>query len=224
MKIIKNPIFMFILGGIIFFSVGVYAEYIVTADKIEYSANISVKDKIDDLYTKVKPAYTGSTTVTPSTSMQTLNTNNKLLNSNIIIDAIPSTYHNLAQSTTVSPDNLLFGKTAYDSLGNLITGTAHLNCISGSFTITSLINTPSGIDIETEFSPSIFMIAYFGTPFVDIYVKDTNPNYYYEYLSTKEEMRQYLLTNNYNLNGKLNAHSWSSTQYSGKTAYYVACK
>ena len=51
MKILKNPIFMFILGGIILSSV-TYAATKVEADKIEYSENVSVKDKIDDLYSK----------------------------------------------------------------------------------------------------------------------------------------------------------------------------
>ena len=51
MKVFKNPIFMFILGVFVSSGFMVFAEYIVTADKIEYSANISVKDKIDDLYT-----------------------------------------------------------------------------------------------------------------------------------------------------------------------------
>ena len=50
MKNIKSYLLSFILGGIIFSGITVFAEYVITADKIEYSANTSVKDKIDDLY------------------------------------------------------------------------------------------------------------------------------------------------------------------------------
>lgn len=53
MKLFKNPIFMFILGGIIFTTVSVYANFKIQADEIEYSNGVSVKDKIDDLYTGI---------------------------------------------------------------------------------------------------------------------------------------------------------------------------
>lgn len=80
---------MFILGGITFSGLTVFAEYIVSADKIEYAPNVSVKDKIDDLYSKVKPDYTGNVEITPTKKEQTLLTNGKTLNSNITINAIP---------------------------------------------------------------------------------------------------------------------------------------
>ena len=50
MKLFKNPIFMFILGALIFTTVGVYATIKIEANEIEYSEGVSVKDKIDDLY------------------------------------------------------------------------------------------------------------------------------------------------------------------------------
>lgn len=85
---VKNPIFMFILGGI-FFGGAVFATMTITADQIEYSDNVSVKDKIDDLYTKVKPTYSGVTTITPSNSTQVLSTKNKSLNTDITVNSMP---------------------------------------------------------------------------------------------------------------------------------------
>ena len=92
MKNIKGYLLSFILGGIIFSGIGAYAEYIVTADKIEYAPNISVKDKIDNLYTHVKPNYDGATTLTPTKDEQTLSTSGKVLMEDIIINPIPSNY------------------------------------------------------------------------------------------------------------------------------------
>ena len=43
---------MFILGGIIFSGISVYATFKAQADEIEYENGVSVKDKIDDLYSK----------------------------------------------------------------------------------------------------------------------------------------------------------------------------
>ena len=50
MKNIKNYLLMFILGGIIFSGISVYATFKAQADEIEYKNGVSVKDKIDDLY------------------------------------------------------------------------------------------------------------------------------------------------------------------------------
>ena len=52
MKIVKNPILTFIIGGILFSSIAVFAATTISADHIEYAPNISIKDKIDDLYIK----------------------------------------------------------------------------------------------------------------------------------------------------------------------------
>ena len=52
MKNIKNYLLVFILGGIIFSGISVYATFKAQADEIEYENGVSVKDKIDDLYSK----------------------------------------------------------------------------------------------------------------------------------------------------------------------------
>ena len=47
----KKYVIGFILGAIIFIGIGVYAGTKIQAAEIEYAPNVSVKDKIDDLYT-----------------------------------------------------------------------------------------------------------------------------------------------------------------------------
>jgi len=55
MKIIKNPILTFIIGGILFSSIAVFAVNTISADKITYTDKNNVErtvDKVlDDLYT-----------------------------------------------------------------------------------------------------------------------------------------------------------------------------
>ena len=73
-RIIKNPIFTFILGAIIFGGIGTVLAVTILAKDVSYAPKDStwkvynVEDAIDDLYSKAKPEYTGSTTVTPTTS------------------------------------------------------------------------------------------------------------------------------------------------------------
>ncbi len=57
MKNIKNYLLMFILGGIIFSGISVYATFKAKADEIEYENGVSVKDKIDDLYSKTTNSF-----------------------------------------------------------------------------------------------------------------------------------------------------------------------
>ena len=55
-KIFQNRLFIFILGGIVFSSITAIAINI-SADQIEYSTGVTVKDKIDDLYKKTKISF-----------------------------------------------------------------------------------------------------------------------------------------------------------------------
>lgn len=132
---------------------------------------------------------------------------------------------NLSTQTTATAADILRGKTAYNSLGNLITGTATVECITGSFKITSAINTSSGIDIETDFTPSRFFISYFGyaQDATDIYIGDYNPSKFYEYYYDKSSGNAYDLSSYYNINGKLNVHNFIAPG-NNATAYYMACK
>ena len=130
-KIGKSHLFAFVLGLVVAGSIGVVASGILAQD-ITYG-NTNVKAALDTLYSKVKPDYTGNTTVTPTNQEQTLFTNNKVLKSNITVGAIPSTYKNLTTSTTVTENNLLNGIKAYDNNGNLITGNISTDCVSGTY-------------------------------------------------------------------------------------------
>lgn len=155
-KIFKNPIFTFALGALVFGGIAGVSAYNIFANDIGYAPQDStwnvnnVKGAIDDLYAKVKPDYNGLTTFTPTTSIQTIPTNNKILRSNIIINAIPSTYKNLTITTDVSSSNLLNGVKAYTSDGELVTGNISTNCISGSY----IKPANSQININLGFTPT----------------------------------------------------------------------
>ena len=153
MKNIKNYLLSFILGGIIFSGLTVFAEYVITADKIEYSANTSVKDKIDDLYTKVKPNYTGNTEVTPSSNTQTLYTNNKILNSNIIINAVPSQFVDISASTITNSSDIAADKVAFKADGTKLIGSG---CVKGSFNHSA----NSDLSYYFPFNPSTFILMF----------------------------------------------------------------
>ena len=160
MKVFKNPIFMFILGVFISSGIMVFAEYVISADKIEYSTNISVKDKIDDLYTKVKPTYTGSTIVNPITGSNPLilQTAGKILNSDITINPIPNSFTDVSLSTITSTDDIMSGKKAYKPDGTLITGTGNKSIIQ-NFSIDSNYSN-STYKFELGFQPSLIYIAW----------------------------------------------------------------
>ena len=142
-KIFKNSLFTFILGGILFSGVTYAAT--VLANSISYdntnsglSAN-NVQGAIDELYNKANTSYdeySGTTTYTPSTSTQTISTNNKLMKSDITINPIPSSYKNLSSNTTVNANNLANGVTAYNNNGQLITGTLNYNCVEKNYVLT----------------------------------------------------------------------------------------
>ena len=156
----KGYIISFILGAIIFGSIGVVATTQILSQDVTYG-NTNVKAALDTLYTKAKPDYTGDTTVTPTTSSQTLLTNNKILKSNITIGAIPSTYKNLSTATTVIASKLLVGETAYNNLGELITGTANGGVIIENFQIQG-----GGVHhYEIGFNPKMILFAYSGNKF-----------------------------------------------------------
>lgn len=226
MKITKSNLFFFLLGAIIFTGVGAFAAIKIDADKVNYSEGVTVKDKIDDLYTKVKPNYTGSTTITPSTSTQTLSTNGKILNNNITINPIPATYKNLSQSTTVEANKLLSGYTAYNQDGMKITGTLSTNCISTSFTC-STCNTSSGQVIADMAPTSFILYGYNGTNFTTLMIYDSrinNSKFLTTNVSTGSGTIKYAdgnFSNKYLIsNNKLYARNWGSNG----TFYIMACK
>ena len=69
---------------------------------------------------------------------------------------ISKTYKNLNTVTTATASDILNGKTAYNNLGQLITGN-HSDCILGSFNCTENCHTNEGIRVPNlNFEPNIF--------------------------------------------------------------------
>ena len=218
-KIIKNPIFTFILGAIIFGSIGVLASNILAQD-VTYG-NTNVKLALDVLYTKAKPDYAGDTTVTPTTSEQTLLTNDRILKSNITVEAIPSTYKNLSQSTTVEANKLLNGETAYDNLGNLITGSISTDCVTGS------IPKNSNSKKLTSFKPSKFVVFGLdesqGNHWGNIYSSSYNATKFIDFGNGNTNNYSILrdISTWYNLDSNSLYITLDTTNHS---LFYIACK
>lgn len=63
-----------------------------------------------------------SATITPSTASQTAVAANRYTTGAVIVGPIPSTYKQLASTTTATSESIVLGDTAYDNNGNLITG------------------------------------------------------------------------------------------------------
>ena len=145
-KILKNPVFMFVLGSIVFGTIGVVATSTITANQITYG-NSTVESAINDLYTKAKPDYTGTVIYTPSDTTQTIPTKDKILRSNIIINQIPSTYKELSTLTNeLTASDLLSGKQAYKADGTVVNGSISTFTPSASYTPTTTVQTLSTND------------------------------------------------------------------------------
>ena len=123
-KIFSSKIFIFLLGGLIFGTIGVIAANTIEASNVTYK-NTTVEDAINTLYSKAKTDYTGATTFTPKTTTQTIQTENKILRNNITINPIPDSYKKLSGTATFNANDLVSGKTAFDNNGTLITGTSN---------------------------------------------------------------------------------------------------
>ena len=228
-KIIKNPLFTFLLSAVIFGGLGAIIAVSIPAGSVTYSpADTSwqgintVEKALNSLKSSV--GTYNSSSVTPSTTVQNLQTKGKVASTDITVAAIPSEYKKL-NATTVEPKAILAGKTAYNGQGQLITGTG-TRCVSGSVPVTSSINTSSGLNLNTSISPTMFMVAYFsyGVGFVDVYVKSYNSNNYYEYKWNNAAGSSFNISTYYNLSGKLNVHGYSTQPSSNSTAYYLACE
>ena len=226
-KFLNSKVFIFMLSSVIFTGVGVLANEMITADRVEYSEDVSVKDKMDDLYSKAKSAYTGSTTVTPSKSTQTLYTNNKRLNSDITINPIPSNYKDLSSSAYPVESALLSGYKAYNSNGELITGKISTDCVSGSHVWTQSDST-NGYKIGT-FKPSYFAITgvqknnvrwiwYYNYAISTTYFYSIKPDSGSIRTVNFSDLTSFVLGTNY-LQLKWSADSWA-----GQTLYYLVCK
>ena len=228
----KSNILSFILGAIIFGGVGTVVAATILAKDVSYTPKDTswqvdnVKDAIEDLYSKAKPEYTGSTTVTPTTSSQTLFTKNKILTNNITIEPIPSTYKKLTTTTTVSANTLLNGYKAYTSDGTLVTGSLSTNCVSGEFVLTQ-DNVSNGLKI-TDFYPSYFAISSInaGKRRVWYYNKNIDSSGFFSISVPEKTLSGPSTFSSQNAitieNNKLNLRL--STVFIGSSVEYMACK
>ena len=230
-KILKDRIFQFIITAIIFTEIGVLATNSINATEVTYKGE-TLDKTLDTLYQRsTYTEYSGLTTVTPTTTEQILSTNNKLLKSDITIGAIPSSYKNLSTTTTVTANKLLSGETAYDNLGNLITGNG-LECMEASTKFTEASTMATGQEL-VSFWPSHWAI-FITHPTYDYtvlfyYNSELNPNYLYRYASgsnsattTPTYSDNYSL-DKYKVNNKLSINSLSN-QWIGGDIYYIACR
>ena len=142
---------------------------------------------------------------------------------------VHETYKNLTTETTADAGDILSGKTAYDNLGNLITGSISTDCVMG------LINSNDGYTSSTpkkvpgvNFKPSVILIMptdsswnrfhYINTNnsttnCLDIPIKASK--------SDTREMGFFTISDMYNLNDDgLYIHNWAA----GYTVKYIACK
>ena len=229
MKNIKNYLLSFILGGIIFSGITVFAEFIVTADKIEYSANVSVKDKIDDLYTKVKPSYSGIVEITPTKSNQVLLTNNKIVNSNIIINKIPDKFIDISDSTIDVSNDLTIGKVAYKANGTRILGSHVEECVNGSHVWTQNDST-NGYNV-VNYRPSLFSITatdVSGARFFWYYNSSINATQFYTVKPNNTEsvviLRSFSEQTSFNLGSNYLQLKWGISSWLGQTLYYTVCR
>ena len=135
---------------------------------------------------------------------------------------VHETYKNLTTETDFGASDLLNGKKAYNSNGELITGTSDANCKSGVVTISSAINTSNGQELF-DFIPSSFILQTnansnyeseifyipeaYGNDIIEVNLSNSNRSVINDYFRK--------------FDGKFYAKNWSLT--SGKI-YYYACK
>ena len=226
-KIFKSRVFLIIICAIVFTSIGVIAANTIEATNIAYK-NTTVEEAIDDLYTKAKPDYTGTTTFTPSNETQTVLTQNKILRNDITINPIPSSFKELTTPTTVEDIYLLAGKTAYDNNGNLVLGTRVENCITGTFVCGSDCTGSAGQEILNYKSKTFIAtssdtrngITYHGTMSYNLDESQTKAIYYDH---SKDLIVELNIADYYNLNNKLIVKNFGN-DWLNKKWYYMACK
>lgn len=228
MKKVLNNLFYFVVGGIICTSIGVYATISYQANQINYN-NTTLDHVLDDLYTASNAEnYTFTSNITPSSETQTFQTTGKRLTNNVVVNPIPSAYKYLSTSTTVTAENLIQNVKAYNSNGELITGT-HPECTGGTFVVTNAATTNAG-QIFANFSPSIaFFKSYSVNGNTNIFYynsSDTN-GYFYQAVTndagTTPTFNKQAATTRYLFDGKFGFRDLSS-DWVGRTVYAVACK
>ncbi len=217
----KNILFMFI-GMFIMAGIVVAADNL-SASEVDYR-DTKVDQALDTLYQRsTYTEYDGSTEVTPSATQQTLSTNNKLLKNNITINAIPSTFKELTQTTTVTANNLISGITAYDNNGNLITGTMGTNCVVGTFNCTGNCHTSTGMTLTgLDFVPTIFMSIKNDYTAMTYFDTSKSDKFTVSYTGIDVASSRIDITRFFVLNNGVKLYNWSN-EFEGQTTY-IACR
>ena len=223
-KNIKGRLFLFIITAIVFSSVSVIATSTYYANQIVYG-NTTVEGALNNLYsTASASSYTPSGHVTPGNQEQTLETENKRVTSNIVIDPIPSNYKDINESTVSQASDVLKGKKTYTSSGQLVTGT-RAECVYSS--INKSAN--SNITLNLGFKPTSFMFSY-TIDQVIAYISYNNSqgkvliSNFNSSASTSSviEITSYFNITNSGITTNLNT---TGTLYvNAATVYYMACK
>ena len=139
---------------------------------------------------------------------------------------VHESYKNLTSDTTVTPESLLNGITAYNKNGELVTGNINTDCVSGTY----LKPTNTYINIPLRFNPTRFYVDFvipsngnnhrivyntsFGTTSYDYIIKNNG-----EYQSTQENI--VTISNN----KLVDVTGTTTARYSESfNIYYTACK
>ena len=132
-----------------------------------------------------------------------------------------TTFKNLTTTTTATSNDLLSGKTAYDNLGNLITGNISTDCVSGSFVVNNDAYS-AGQLISSNITPNMFMI-YWSNKRISYYDKNVSESKVIFYDVTPDyqerDLSQNFTINDTNLYLKL-----GNTSFLGKTFKYMICR
>ena len=216
----KKTIFTILITAIVCITGTVIASNYL-ASEIVYK-DTTVENALNELYDISNASvYTGETSITPTESEQIINSNGKRFTSDITVGAIPNTYKNLTSSTTVEPIKLFSGVTAYNSNGELITGTTNPNCVSGIYHH----NANTNWNIDFGITPSRFLLSYI--------LSDTNRLVFYDgtniinFVGYTTSSVQQVVVQAGTLNGTNYSYVMGNNTGHYKNAYdiyYMACK
>ena len=234
MKIFKNPLLTFFLGVIL--SGGIVYAATISAKDVTYTPKDinwkvdNVNDAIDGLYTRAMNGtydeYSGNTTYTPNNNTQTIYTNNKLLKSNITINPIPNTYKNLTQNTTAVANNILSGYTAYNNLGELITGNLATDCVRFKHILTQS-DSNNGF-YASNFKPNYYVIyanSSVNNKFIWYYNSDISTTSFYSARITDNNVGQTTFASQSSFTIDNNGLKIKpGSPWIGSTFYIIVCK
>ena len=227
MKKIKIIISL-LIGIVIGSTLTAYAAYSYHAKEVEYTPenkNFNVNDvesALNKLYENVNyEEYTGNINIIPSEVNQTVNTKDKILKNNIVLEAIPNEYKKLPITTSAASNHIISGKTAYDNNGNLITGNISTTCVKGTYT--KKANSQWYVDFG--FEPSIYIMSWKTTTGTGQLLYDASvSNTPYMALYDNNTFKTY---NFYTLNGSILTSDFVTTTNSYTAALtidYIGCK